>query len=171
MKPVREPLGMIAAVGKGGVIGKAGQVPWRIPEDLKHFKSTTLGHAIVMGRKTWDEVKKPLPKRTNIVVSRSELSLPEGVIVVRDVEAGIAAARAVDPSPWVIGGGEIYRLAMPFATHLSITWVDLEVEGGEAFFPAIPADFRETTRRAFDDASSGGGEGVTAVLVEYVRST
>lgn len=153
---------MIAAVGKGGVIGKAGRVPWRIPEDLKHFKATTLGHAIVMGRKTWDEVGKPLPGRTNVVISRSELALPEGVITVRDVESGIAAAHAIDPSPWVIGGGEIYRLAMPFATHLSITWVDAEIEGAEAFFPDIPPAFRETTRRA--------GETPGVAFVEYVRS-
>jgi dihydrofolate reductase len=171
VKPVPEPLGMIAAVGKGGVIGKAGQVPWRIPEDLKHFKATTLGHAIVMGRKTWDEVGKPLPGRTSVVVSRRALALPEGVIVAPDIETAIAAAHTIDPSPWIIGGGEIYRLAMPFATHLSITWVDREVEGGEAFFPKIPADFRETTRRAFDvDSAADGSEG-GAVLVEYVRSS
>jgi len=154
---------MIAAVGKGGVIGKAGAVPWRIPEDLRHFKTSTLGHAIVMGRKTWDEVGKPLPGRTNIVVSRQDLSLPQGVITVRDVEAGITAAHLVDEAPWVIGGGEIYRLAMPFATHLSITWVDRDVDGAEAFFPDIPESFRETSRRP------GETEGV--VFVQYVRSS
>ncbi len=156
-------LGMIAAVGNGGVIGKAGQVPWRIPEDLRHFKSTTLGHAIIMGRKTWDEVGKPLPGRTSVVVSRNQLALPEGVVTVSDVESAIAAAHAIDPAPWVIGGGEIYRLAMPFATHLSMTWVDRDVEDAEAHFPPIPADFRETTRRA--------GETPGVVFAEYVRST
>jgi len=156
------PLGMIAAVGNGRAIGKDGGVPWRIPEDLRHFKSTTLGHAIVMGRKTWDEVGKPLPGRTNVVLSRHKLELPPGVITVTDIAAGIEAARSVDPSPWIIGGGEIYRLAMPYATHLSITFVDRDVEDAEAFFPEIPAVFEERSRRA--------GETAGVVFVEYVRS-
>ncbi len=157
----RAPLTLVAAVGRGGAIGKAGALPWHLPEDLRHFKAATSGHAIVMGRRTWDSIGRALPGRTSIVVSRTQPSLPEGVLGAESLEAALALARAVDPEPRVIGGGILYAAAMPLATRLDLTEVDLEVEGADAFFPAIPGDFREVGRRA------GETPGVT--FVEYVR--
>lgn len=150
MSEARDPLVLVLAIGKNGLIGKDGKVPWHIPEDLKHFRRATTGHAIIMGRKTWDEVGKPLPHRRNIVVSRQPaLTLP-GAEVVPTLEAAIALARTSDPEPRVIGGAEIYRLAMPFATKILLTEVDREAEG-DTYFHLDRSGFRETERRAGEE--------------------
>lgn len=150
MSDARDPLVLVLAIGKNGLIGKDGKVPWHIPEDLKHFRRATTGHAIIMGRKTWDEVGKPLPHRRNIVVSRQPaLTLP-GAEVVPTLEAAIALARTSDPEPRVIGGAEIYRLAMPFATKILLTEVDREAEG-DTYFHLDRSGFRETERRAGEE--------------------
>ena len=150
MSEARDPLVLVLAIGKNGVIGKDGKVPWYIPEDLKHFRRATTGHAIIMGRKTWDEVGKPLPHRRNIVVSRQPaLTLP-GAEVVATLEEAIALARTTDPEPRVIGGAEIYRLAMPFATKILLTEVEREVEG-DTYFHLDRSGFRETERRAGEE--------------------
>lgn len=155
------PLGIIVGVARGGVIGRGGVLPWHLPEDLRHFKATTTGHAIIMGRRTWASIGRALPGRTSIVVSSGELDLPPGVIGARDLDAALARARDVDPEPYVIGGARLYEAAMPLATRLSVTEIDLEVPDGDTFFPPIPGDFREVSRRA------GATPGL--VFVEYVR--
>ncbi len=152
---------MVVAVGHRSVIGRGGALPWHLPEDLRHFKATTTGHAMIMGRLTWASIGRALPGRTSIVVSRRELDLPPGVLLACEIHVALSLARAVDPEPFVIGGGSIYLAAMPHATRLSVTEVDLDVPGGDAFFPAIPDDFREVSRRA------GTTPGVA--FVEYVR--
>lgn len=157
----RAPLAMIAAVGPGRVIGKDGGLPWRLPEDLRHFKAATMGHAIVMGRRTWDSIGRPLPGRTSVVVSRGRPTLPDGIVLAHDLDEALRRARAVDAEPLIIGGGGVYAEAMPLATRLLVTEVEVEVEGGDAFFPPIPPDFREVSRRP------GETPGVT--FVEYVR--
>lgn len=150
MTTAREPLCLVLAVAKNGVIGKDGQVPWRVPEDLKHFRRSTVGHAVIMGRKTWDEVGKPLPDRRNIVVSRNaDLRLP-GAEVATSLEEAIALARTSDEEPRVIGGAEIYRLALPLATRVLLTEIQLEPEG-DTFFELDRSGFRETERRVGDD--------------------
>jgi dihydrofolate reductase len=150
MSKAHAPLVLVLAVSTNGVIGKQGKVPWHIPEDLKHFRSVTTGHAIIMGRKTWDEVGKPLPNRRNIVVSRQEgLTLP-GAEVVTTLEEAITLARATDPEPRVIGGAEIYRQAVPLATKILLTEVDRHVDG-DTFFTLDRRGFRETERRAGQD--------------------
>ena len=155
----RAPLVLVLAVGRNGVIGKDGKVPWHIPEDLAHFRRETVGHAIIMGRRTWDEVGKPLPKRRNIVVSRREgLALP-GAEVVSSLDEAIALARTSDPEPRVIGGAEIYRLALPLATKIILTEVDRDAEG-DTFFDLDRAGFVETSRRA------GEEPGVSFVTLE-----
>jgi dihydrofolate reductase len=156
-------LHLIAAVAKGGCIGKDGALPWRVPEDLRHFKALTLGHAIVMGRKTFESIGKALPGRTNIVVTtRPPTTFPDGVRTATSLDAALEEARAVDPAPYIIGGGEIYRSALPFATHLHITHLDIEVPGGDAFFPPIdPATFFEVARRQ--------GEAPGVAFVDYAR--
>ena len=144
-------LALVVAAAKSGVIGKGGTLPWRIPEDLKHFKRVTLGHAVIMGRKTWDSIGKPLVDRRNIVLTRdTALQLP-GVEVVTSLEDALSLAHERDDEPRVIGGAEIYRLALPLATRIYLTEVDRDVEG-DAFFPPLDRSaWREVERRAGDD--------------------
>ncbi|MBS2014721.1 MAG: dihydrofolate reductase [Deltaproteobacteria bacterium] len=156
----RLPLALIVAVADNGAIGKSGKVPWRIPEDLKYFKSTTMGHAIIMGRKTWDEVGKPLPGRRNLVVSRQPGLTLEGAEVFSSVEDAIRAARETDPEPYVIGGSAIYEAAFPWVTKVHLTEVHRDVEA-DTFFPAWDrSGWRETSRR------KGESEGVEFVVLE-----
>jgi dihydrofolate reductase len=137
-------LAFVLAVADNDVIGKHGKVPWRIPEDLAHFKKMTLGHAIIMGRGTWDEVGKPLPGRRNIVVSRTVSALP-GAEVTPSLEQAIALARETDDEPRIIGGAQIYRAALPFATRIYLTEVHRSPEG-DTFFHLDRRGFRETSR-------------------------
>ena len=132
---------MIAAVGANGVIGAEGQIPWRLPTDFAHFKRTTLGKPLVMGRKTFESIGKPLPGRTNIIVTRQQGYAPEGVIVAASLAAALELARGVaaaDGAQEVMigGGGEIYREAMPLAQRLYVTHVEASPDG-DASFPAI----------------------------------
>ncbi len=150
MTSPREPLCLVLAIAKNGAIGKDGKVPWRVPEDLKHFRLSTTGHAVIMGRKTWDEVGKPLPNRRNLVVTRSADLQLEGAEVVSSLEEGIARARTTDAEPRVIGGAEIYRLALPLATRVLLTEIQLEPEA-DTFFTLDRSGFRETERRVGDD--------------------
>jgi dihydrofolate reductase len=144
-----EPLGVVVAVARGGCIGKAGGLPWRYSEDLRHFRKITTGHAIVMGRKTYASIGRPLPERRNLVVSRTLLEAPPGVELYASFESALASARRSDPEPMVIGGAEIYALALPFATRLYLTEIDIDVEGCDSFFPAFDRSaFVEVERRA-----------------------
>ena len=152
---------LISAMSLNRVIGKGGTLPWDVPEDMKFFMRTTLGHAVVMGRKTYDSMGKPLPRRRNIVVTRSPDFHAEGTEVARSVEAALALAAATDPDPFVIGGADIYRAALPLAQRVYLTYIPIVVEGGEAFFPELPPnEWREVTRRA------GETEGVEFVTYE-----
>jgi len=129
-------LSMIAAMGRNRVIGAKGQLPWKLRDDLRLFKENTTGHAIIMGRKTWDTLDKPLPNRTNIVLTRqSDLDVPPGVHVVANVDLALALC-AEDPEPFIIGGGQIYRLFLPHATRIHLSVVDLKPEG-DATFPEL----------------------------------
>ena len=156
----RAPLSMVVAIGDNGAIGKDGKVPWRIPEDLKHFKNVTMGHAIIMGRKTWDEVGRPLPGRRNLVVSRQPGLALEGAEVFPTLEAAIAAARTTDPEPHVIGGSTIYDAAMPLATRIHLTEVHRDVEADTFFPPFDRSVWREVSRRPAET------EGVEFVTLE-----
>lgn len=130
-------LTLIVAVADNGVIGRQNELPWRLPEDLKRFKALTMGKPIVMGRKTFESIGKPLPGRTNIVVSRQAgLSLP-GCVVVDSLAAALAAAGHVD-EVMIIGGGEIYRQALAQADCVQLTEVHAAIEG-DARFPALDA--------------------------------
>ncbi|MDF2798231.1 MAG: dihydrofolate reductase [Devosia sp.] len=137
-------IAMIAAVARNGVIGSAQTIPWRIPSDFAYFKAMTMGKPIVMGRKQYDTVGRPLPGRTNIVITRRDDFAPPGVIVVPTIEealdkaAEIAAADGVQEI-MVIGGGEIYRQLLDRADRLYISHVELEPEG-DVLFPPINAD-------------------------------
>ena len=139
------PVAMIAAVARNGVIGANGKIPWRLPSDFAFFKRQTMNKPLIMGRKTFEGIGKPLPGRTTIVVTRNASFAPEGdIIVVADLSLALQVARARAPDEVMIGGGgEIYQQAMPFADRLYITHVDLDPEG-DATFPMIdPAIWRE----------------------------
>lgn len=136
---------LIAAVASNGAIGKDGALPWRLPEDLRRFKETTLGHAVVMGRKTFESIGKPLPGRRNIVVSRQPDYSSPGIEVATGVEEALRLV-SDDTEVFVIGGSEIYRQTLAFADRLHLTLVHHPVEG-DAFFPEwSPAGFREISR-------------------------
>jgi len=126
---------IIAAVGKNRGIGKDGKLLWRLSDDLKRFKALTKGHAVIMGRKTWDSIGRPLPDRKNIVISRNPDFKAEGAIAVPSFEAALKEA-AGDMEVFVIGGGEIYKLALPMARTLYLTEVDADLPA-DAFFPEL----------------------------------
>lgn len=153
-------LALVVAVADNGAIGLRGKLPWRIPEDLKFFKNVTMGHAIIMGRKTWDEVGKPLPGRRNIVVSRQPGLVLEGAEIAASLEDAIALARQTDDEPFVIGGSTIFAAALPIATKIYWTEVHREVEADTFFPPFDRAGWRETSRR------KGESEGVEFVTLE-----
>ena len=134
-------IALIAAVAQNGVIGRDGHLPWRIPSDLAFFKKVTMGKPLVMGRKQYESVGRPLPGRVNIVVSRQVGYQPEGVLVISDFKAALDHARTIAAADgasevMVIGGGEVYTLAMPYAHRLYLTEVDLAPEG-DTRFPVI----------------------------------
>ncbi len=151
--PSREPLTFIVAVTRNGVIGKDGQLPWNLPEDKAFFRDQTMGHAIIMGRRTWDERGEPLPGRRNLVVSRSAGVSGPGREVFATIEEAIAAARTTDPHPFVVGGAEIFRLAYPYATRILLTEIAFEAEG-DTFWPAFDlSTWRVTSCRPGDRAT------------------
>ena len=132
-------LALIAAIARNGVIGRGDGLPWRLPEDMAHFKSITLGCPVVMGRKTWDSLpprRQPLPGRHNIVVTRQAGWQAAGATRAQDIHAALAAAGAV-PRVWVIGGAELYASALPLADELVLTEIDADFDG-DAHFPAWP---------------------------------
>ncbi len=154
------PLAMVVAIGDNGAIGLLGKVPWRISEDLRHFKSMTMGHAIIMGRKTWDEVGRPLPGRRNIVISRTPGLVLSGAEVFSTLDAAIEAARSTDGEPHIIGGSTLYDAAMPLATRIYLTEVHRTVEADTFFPPFDRSAWREVERR------SGETDGVEFVTLE-----
>ena len=137
---------LIVARDRNGAIGRDGDIPWHAPEDLKLFQRETSGGAVIMGRRTWESLPvKPLPRRLNIVVSRTT-DIAETVVT--SVEAAVEAARAaLYPRIYGIGGGSMYKEMLPLADRLLITEVDLTVEGADAFFPAIEEDDWAEIRR------------------------
>lgn len=135
------PLTIIVAMTPSGIIGKQGRIPWHYPEDLKRFKALTTGHAIVMGRKTFESIGKPLPNRHNIVITRDvnkEDVDKDGKHLLtwaHSLEDALGIAYEEDDSPFVIGGAEIYKLALPLATRAEMTLVHGQEIEGDAFFP------------------------------------
>lgn len=144
MKPT---LTLVAAMAAGRVIGRDNGLPWHLPEDLKHFKAVTLGKPVIMGRKTWDSIGRPLPGRRNIVVTRQQGWQADGAEAAHSLEAALAMVDGVDEA-CLIGGAELYRQALPLADRLRLTLIELTVEG-DAHFPAWSArEWRETASEA-----------------------
>jgi len=142
-------LSHIVAISKNRAIGKDGKIPWYLPEDLKKFKARTQQHTILMGRKTYESIGKPLPKRRNIVVSRT-MKKPEGVELelVSSLEEALKLCPP-DEESFIIGGAEIYAQTMDKIDRIYLTTVDRVVEG-DAFYPEIPADFDVTGMELFE---------------------
>jgi dihydrofolate reductase len=126
---------LVVAVSENDVIGRANQLPWRLPADLRHFKSLTTGHHILMGRKTYESIGKALPGRTNWVLSRSSDFKPADCKVVRTLEEGQLGVGGEGPL-MVIGGAEIYRLCLPQAVRIHLTLVHTKISDGDTFFSA-----------------------------------
>lgn len=136
----RRRVAAIVAAGNDGAIGRDGDLPWHIAGDMRRFKSLTMGHPVIMGRRTWESLpKRPLPGRRNIVVSRNPDFRAEGAETAPSVEAAIAAC-AADEIPFVIGGGQIYAAAFPLLTEILMTRVDTSVENADTFFPTLKED-------------------------------
>lgn len=132
---------LIVAVAENGVIGRGNTLPWRIPEDMKWFKARTMGKPCIMGRKTWESFpKRPLPGRTNIVVTRDRSYAAEGAVVVGSLRSALDVAAGEEPDEiMILGGAEIYALALPLADRIYLTSVHGEV-AGDAHFPALDRD-------------------------------
>jgi dihydrofolate reductase len=134
-------IALIWAMTRNGVIGRDNGLPWRLPKEMQYFMRTTLGHPVVMGRRTFESMDKPLPRRTNIVVTRDPDYRAEGAQVRPDLDAALALAAAIcerdgRDTIYVIGGADIYRQSLPVATHLYVTQIDTEL-AGDTVFPEI----------------------------------
>lgn len=160
------PIRLIAALDRHHAIGRDGAMPWHLPDDLKHFKALTLGKPVLMGRKTALAIGRALPGRVNLVLTRTGDAPFEGQIAVASFDEAIA--RAGDDDLAVIGGGEVYALALPRATHLHLTWVDTAVPDADTWFPRFDMhDWIETSRvnHAVDSRHAYAMD-----FVDYVRA-
>jgi dihydrofolate reductase len=147
MHPHHPRISVIAALAKNRVIGIENRLPWRLPEDLAHFKALTLGHPVLMGRKTFESLGRPLPGRTNVVITRNPDYRPDGCLVAASIPAAIALC-ADAGEVFFIGGADLYAQAIPFADRLYLTEVDVEA-AGDAWFPDYDRGaFREVSREA-----------------------
>lgn len=157
---------LLAAVARNGAIGRDGGLPWHLPGELRLFQATTMGHVLVMGRRTYDSIGRPLPGRTTVVVSRHPDwsppgGRPDGVLVATSVESALRLAAEIDEQVYVVGGGEVYADCLPHADELLITWVDAE-PAGDTFFPPVNwSDWKESSREQHDGWA----------LARYVRAT
>lgn len=137
-------IALVWAEAHGGAIGRDGTMPWHLPEDLAHFKTVTLGTPVVMGRRTWESLPerfRPLPERENIVVTRTVDYQAPGALVVQSLDAALAGVGDTAQVS-IIGGGELYRHAMPIATELVVTRIDLDIPDADTFAPEIGAEWK-----------------------------
>jgi dihydrofolate reductase len=160
-------LTVIAAVAGNGVIGLGNRLPWHLPADLKHFRALTMGHTVIMGRKTWESLPdkfRPLPGRRNVVVTRNGAYRTEGATVVTSLPAALAAATGEEA--FVIGGAELYATSLPLADCLQLTEIDAAFDG-DTHFPAIdPLKWRQTAREPHIEDEAG----FPYAFVTYQRS-
>jgi dihydrofolate reductase len=159
-------LHLIFARAANGVIGKDGTMPWHLPEDLAHFKRTTLGCPVVMGRKTWDSLPprfRPLPGRQNVVITRQRGWQAEGATVAHSLPEALALCGGAADA-WIIGGAEIYRQALPLASSAVVTEIEADFDG-DAFAPQFGAGWKETTRERHVSST-----GLNFSFVTYLRT-
>jgi dihydrofolate reductase len=146
----RKRVVMVAAVADNGVIGLDGDIPWSLPEDLKHFRATTKGNTVVMGRRTYESIGHPLPYRSNVVVTRQPDWSADGVFVAHSVADAVAMAQDFDGDVMVIGGAQVYEAAMPLADTQVLTEVHLSPEGDTHYPEFDRAAWTETKRESRD---------------------
>ena len=156
-------LTLLVARSRNGVIGVDNRLPWHLPDDLKRFRQLTMGHPIIMGRRTWDSIGRPLPGRRSIVVTRDTGWKASGAEVAHSIGDALARCSGTE-RPFVIGGGELYESTLHLATHIELTEVDLEVDG-DVWFPQLdPAHWREVARQPM----KAGDIGYSFVTLERV---
>jgi len=162
---------LVAAIGDNSVIGRDGQLPWRLKSDLQHFRKVTMNKPLIMGRKTLESIGKPLPGRTNIVLTRDLALIAPGAVLATSLDAALSFARAdaakrgVDEI-MVIGGSDIFAVTMPMADRLEITHVHASPEGDVRFPPIDPEVWEETFR---EEHFAGPNDDANFTLVTYVR--
>ena len=140
-------ISIIVAIASNNTIGSANSMPWHLPEDFRHFKQVTMGKAVIMGRKTYESIGRPLPGRRNIVITRNTTLRIEGCEMASSLDEAIALCNPAEEN-FIIGGGEIYRQAMPLADKLYITHIAAEFEG-DTRFPTIGPEWKEIAREEF----------------------
>jgi len=166
MTPVAE-LAIIAAVAANAVIGAGNRLPWRLPADLKRFRALTTGHAVIMGRKTWDSIGRPLPDRQNIVVTRNKDFRVSGAEVASTLADALALVRLPAPA-YCIGGGELYREALPLAGIIYLTEVGRDFDGDATFPEFDRGEWREVEREAHAGLAD---DGLPYAFVTYHRTS
>lgn len=155
---------IIAALARNRVIGHQGTMPWRLPAELRYFRSQTLGKPVVMGRRTFDSIGRPLPGRQNIVVSRNPQYAPQGVQVARSLEEALGLAASATEA-MIIGGAQLYRQALPRAQRLYLTYIDAELEG-DTLFPSWDAGQWIEVERLSRAADEHNAYGMTFCVLE-----
>ena len=156
---------LVAAVASNGVIGKDGHLPWKLPEDLKHFKRLTLGHPVIMGRRTWESLPQPLAGRQNIVVTRNGALAGRGAEVASSLADALARVALPEPA-FVIGGAQLYAAALARAATLYLTEIAREYDGDTTFPPFDRSAWREVVRQEHLAAA----DGIPFAFVTYVRA-
>jgi dihydrofolate reductase len=163
--PHADSLALVFAVARNGTIGVEGRLPWRLPDDLRRFRELTLGHAVIMGRRTWDSLPRALPQRQNIVVTRDRSFRANGADIVHSLPE--ALERVALPAPvFCIGGAELYRLALPHADRLYLTEIARDFEGDVKIERPDPAQWREIAR---EPGRLDGPDGFDYAFVTYAR--
>jgi len=163
-------LTLVVARDRNGTIGKDGALPWRMPSDLKHFKQATMGKPVLMGRRTWESLGRPLPGRANIVVTRTPALRAVGAWTFSDLATACAAGAAMAAAGGgedvcIVGGAALYAEALPIADRLIVTEIDLAVNGGDTTFPAFDESaFVETSRTPLPRSARDDAEAVVRVL-------
>ncbi|MEN8106940.1 MAG: type 3 dihydrofolate reductase [Pseudomonadota bacterium] len=159
-------ISIIVAMAENRVIGRDNRLPWYLPADLKHFKATTLGKPILMGRKTWESIGRPLPERTNIVITRDENYTASGCVVVHSLDAALSAAEH-HAEVMIIGGAELYRQVLPQADTLYLTLVHGEFEG-DTCFPQWETDAWREVERIDHEADDRNPHAYSFITLERV---
>jgi len=140
-------ISLIAAASENDVIGKGGTLPWKLPADWRYFREKTMGKPVIMGRKTYQSIGHPLPDRHNIVISRDEAFQAEGCDTAHSLEEALTLAENDGAKEaMILGGGEIYRLALPLAHRIYLTRVHVVIQGGDTFFPEVGEEWQEVWR-------------------------
>jgi dihydrofolate reductase len=161
-------ISLVAALDRDFAIGRDGAMPWHLPDDLKRFKALTLGKPVLMGRKTALAIGRALPGRANLVLTRGDCAPFDGQVVVHSLDQAIASAREAGESELaVIGGGEVYALALPRATHLYLTWIDTVADAADAHFPRF--DQREWSEASREHHAADARHAFAMDFVDYRR--